>query len=253
MPRKGKRGEHQPNRHVTTSMSLDATTILTRHLRPHLRHFSTAKGSGLRRIRNSGRLNNSPNPLSSPSAPSLPNPNAGKQAAESNPLKVDPHAIANEMIRGSSSARPSGSEAVASSLTKEQKISNYAMAGGLLAFVSYVFYYSLASVGGADNAKQVIMGTSKEGDALATNAGFAEFLKEAKEGMEEEEARLAKESKAQGETDKLVELDKTETMGTLSREEEREMARVAGFEDGQVQEVKRKPLWRRVVFFWRRE
>ena len=124
------------------------------------------------------------------------------------------------------------------------------MAGGLLAFVSYVFYYSLASVGGADNAKQVILGQQEGSEALNTNAGFAEFLKEAKEGMAEEEARMAKEKKAQGEADKLVDLDKTE--GTLSVEEEREMARVAGFEDGK-EEVKRRPLWRRVVFFWRRD
>jgi hypothetical protein len=96
-------------------------------------------------------------------------------------------------------------------------------------------------------------GGNKEGgggDALATNAGFAEFLKEAKEGMEEEEARLMKEKKAQGEADKLVDLDRAE--GSLSREEEREMARVAGFEE-EVEGVKRRPLWRRVVFFWRRE
>jgi hypothetical protein len=125
------------------------------------------------------------------------------------------------------------------------------MAGGLLAFVSYVFYYSLASVGGVDNAKQVLFGT-KEEDA-PTNVGFAEFLKEAKEGMAEEELRLAKERKAQGEADKLVDLDRTETMGTLSKEEEREMARVAGFEDGEVEQVKRRALWRRVVFFWRRD
>jgi hypothetical protein len=133
-------------------------------------------------------------------------------------------------------------------------MSNYAMAGGLLAFVSYVFYYSLASVGGVDNAKQVMFGGGNKegggGDALATNAGFAEFLKEAKEGMEEEEARLMKEKKAQGEADKLVDLDRAE--GSLSREEEREMARVAGFEE-EVEGVKRRPLWRRVVFFWRRE
>ncbi|KAL7515727.1 hypothetical protein ACHAXN_012884 [Cyclotella atomus] len=245
-------------------MSLRATTTLCRHLqphltsrtiRPHLRHFSsTTKGSGLRRIRNTGRVTNASTPP--PTASPLPNPsaNAATSSAEANPLKVDPHAIANEMIQGSSSARPSGSEAVASSLTSEQKMSNYAMAGGLLAFVSYVFYYSLASVGGADNAKQVMFGgggnKQEGGDALATNAGFAEFLKEAKEGMEEEEARLTKERKAQGEADKLVDLDRTE--GTLSREEEREMARVAGFEE-EMKDVKRRPLWRRVVFFWRRE
>eukprot|EP00956_Cyclotella_meneghiniana_P043539 scaffold274854_cov53-Cyclotella_meneghiniana.AAC.1 len=119
------------------------------------------------------------------------------------------------MIQGSnSSSRPSGSEAIAS-LTPEQKMSNYAMAGGLLAFVSYVFYYSLASVGGADNAKAVIMGTvgqqngDGDGKDLASSAGFAEFMKEAKEGMAEEEVRLAKAQKDKREADKLIDLDKT--------------------------------------------
>ena len=134
------------------------------------------------------------------------------------------------------------------------------MAGGLLAFVSYVFYYSLASVGGVDNAKAVIMGTvgqqngDGDGKDLASSAGFAEFMKEAKEGMAEEEVRLAKAQKDKREADKLIDLDKTGD--GVGGEEEREMARVAGFEesDGSSDGSKvRRPLWRRVVFFWRRD
>lgn len=127
------------------------------------------------------------------------------------------------------------------------------MASGLLAFVSYVFYYSLASVGGVENAKQVILGKDDSSDALATNAGFNEFLKEAQEGMEEEELRKVKENKARVEADKLVDLDRMETGGTLSMEEEREMARMAGFEESGGEKKRKRPLWRRVVFFWRRE
>ena len=112
-------------------------------------------------------------------------------------------------------------------------------------------------MGGVENAKQVILGkdeSSSDSSSLTTNAGFAEFLKEAKEGMAEEELRKMQEKKARVEADKLVDLDRTETGGTLSAEEEREMARVAGFEEGDGGGEKRKrPLWRRVVFFWRRD
>eukprot|EP00804_Cyclotella_cryptica_P013290 CCRYP_018636-RA/>CCRYP_018636-RA protein AED:0.16 eAED:0.16 QI:0/-1/0/1/-1/1/1/0/244 len=244
-------------------MSLLATSTLSRHLLPQLfrRHFSdgVVKGSGLRRIRTSGRVNNASTPLSPQSSPPPSSPASSSPEAASNPLNVDPHAIANEMISSSSASRPSGSEAVASYLTREQKISNYAMAAGLFAFVSYVFYYSLASVGGGDNARKVILGMGAkegegaEGNELGTNAGFREFLKEAKEGMAEEEIRLEKERKAKGEANKLVDLDNAAAMSTLSEDEEREMERAAGFEDGEKGGVNRRPLWRRVVFFWRRD
>lgn len=244
-------------------MSLHATTVLTRQLlRPHanlhkrtlttsLRAFSSdAKGSGLRRIRNT-RVN------TSSSTTSIPPPAEAAAASTDNPLKVDPHAIAAEMIRGSNTAiRPSGSEAVAS-LTPQQKTSNYAMAGGLLVFVSYVFYYSLASVGGVDNARAVMTGSvgrqieeSGDDDATNSSAGFAEFMKEAKEGLAEEEVRLAKVKKDKREADKLIDLDKT---GGVGGEEEREMSRVAGFEEGEGGSAVKRPLWRRVVFFWRRD
>ena len=112
-------------------------------------------------------------------------------------------------------------------------------------------------MGGGENAKQVIMGSvgmaqQQEGEAM-TNAGFQEFLKEAKEGMAEEEVRMEKQRKDKGEADKLVDLDNTTTMAALSVEEEREMKRAAGFEDGMSGEVKKRPLWRRVVFCWRRD
>lgn len=131
------------------------------------------------------------------------------------------------------------------------------MAGGLLVFVSYVFYYSLASVGGVDNARAVMTGSvgrqieeSGDDDATNSSAGFAEFMKEAKEGLAEEEVRLAKVKKDKREADKLIDLDKT---GGVGGEEEREMSRVAGFEEGEGGSAVKRPLWRRVVFFWRRD
>ncbi len=167
-----------------------------------------------------------------------------------------------------SEARTPGTEAIAS-LTREQKISNYAMASGLIAFVSYVFYYSLASVGGGENAKRVMLGADGDGKEGSVNPGFEEFLKEANEGRDEEEKRLAAEKRARGEALELVELENTTTArlkaegvedvivaASANKDEERAMTKAAGFEDKstEVGEVKTgRPLWKKIVFFWRRE
>lgn len=152
------------------------------------------------------------------------------------------------------------------------------MAGGLLGFVSYIFYYSLASVGGDENAKSLIFGggvtqQQQEDDgeegALA-NPGFEEFLKEANEGRATEEQRLKVDSDARGEVRELVELESSNSArlkaegveddvivaGSVTEEEEREMARVAGFEEGGEDKAlgkRKRPLWKRAVFFWRKE
>ena len=163
--------------------------------------------------------------------------------------------------------RTSGTEAIAK-ITNEAKLSNYAMASGLLAFVSYIFYYSLSSVGGEENAKQFFLGDGGEGkDGEAkVNPGFEEFLKEANEGRSEEERKLEDERVARGEARELAELEHTtaarlkaegvedEIVASANEDEEREMARAAGFEDRDSgKEVQKRPLWKKVVFFWRRE
>ncbi len=228
------------------------------------RQFSSkndgVKGSGLRRIRNT-------------STPTSQKRTQQKQTSSSTsePAKftaVDPHAIANEMVFSASTieGRTAGTEAIAS-ITKEQKLSNYAMASGLLGFVSYIFYYSLSSVGGEENAKQFFMGDASEGtDGEAkVNPGFEEFLKEANEGRSEEERKLEDERVARGEARELAELEHTtaarlkaegvedEIVASANEDEEREMARAAGFEEENGKEVKKRPLWKKVVFFWRRE
>lgn len=120
----------------------------------------------------------------------------------------------------------------------------------MVAFVSYVFYYSLASVGGEKKAKSLLFGEdnsaeSSEGGGINTN--FEEFLKEANEGRTLEERKAMEEQSARGDVRELVGLE-------ASVEEESEMAKVA-FADGEGAPVgvRRRPLWKRVVFFWRRE
>ena len=121
------------------------------------------------------------------------------------------------------------------------------MAGGLLGFVSYIFYYSLASVGGVENAKALIFGSSTPKEEDGKTPGFEEFLKEANEGRSVEEQRMKAEQDAVGEVRELVVLESSEG------EEEIEMVRVAGFEVEGEEKQKKRPLWKRVVFFWRRK
>ncbi|KAL7442680.1 hypothetical protein ACHAXH_009860 [Discostella pseudostelligera] len=223
------------------------------------RHFA-ADTAGLRRTKISGRHNTTASPKS--------------QSSTSEGGGSDPHSIANERVSSASfGQRTPGTESVAS-LTTEQKLSNYAMASGLLAFVSYIFYYSLASVGGVEQAKALLFGGAGEdssqvsGGEASVNPGFGGFLKEANEGRAVEEKRMKDEQKARREANELAELesstaarlksqgmDDAAVAGSASDEEEREMARVAGFvEEGEAAVVgQKRPLWKRVLFFWRRE
>ncbi|KAL9181104.1 hypothetical protein ACHAXT_009909 [Thalassiosira profunda] len=251
------------SRHLRRHLLAGTNSAAASHLRiggasaapaPSRAFSSKAAGSGLRRTKPSGGRR----PASSRPKASQPSAAAGEEAVS------DPHAIANEMVRGSAEGRTPGTESVAT-LTNEQKMSNFAMAGGLLAFVSYIFYYSLSSVGGDKNAKALLFGEDapKEGETTAT-PGFEEFLKEANEGRSLEEQRVRAESQARGEARELAELESSTAarlkaegvdaaiVGAASAEEEREMARAAGFVEGGG-EKKRRPLWKRVVFFWRRE
>jgi len=211
---------------------------------PH-RHFAS-KGKGLRRPKN-----NKPRASSSKAASNNKANNVSSSTQQQQkPPSIDPHSLANEMINMSAQGRTPGTEAIAKSLTPQQRWSNFAMAGGLLGFVSYIFYYSLASVGGVENAKALIFGSStiKEENEASANPGFEEFLKEANEGRSVEEKRMKAEQDAVGEVRELVVLESSEG------EEEIEMVRVAGFEvEGEGAKQKKRPLWKRVVFFWRRE
>lgn len=237
----------------TSSLRIGGGNISTATTR---RHFAS-NGNGLRRTKTQGRHDAKPKTQSN-------------TASSTKTTPTDPHLLANEMVSSENRIRIPGTESVAT-LTKEQKLSNFAMAAGLLGFVSYIFYYSLASVGGADKAKALIFGqdnTQQNEDGEAVNPGFEEFLKEANEGRSQEEKRVQADDEARGEARELAELESSTAArlkaegvedviaeGSAIIEEEREMARVAGFGDGEVGDNvgKKRPLWKKVVFFWRRE
>lgn len=248
---------------INAMLTTSASTIISRRTRHLFRQFSNAngndavKGSGLRRIRG--------NNTSLSSQKSSATQHQQQPPPPSTPTTVDPHAIANEMVFSTAmtEGRTSGTEAIAS-MTREQKLSNYAMASGLLASVAYIFYYSLSSVGGVENTKQIFLGDG--GGGSTGNPGFEEFLKDANEGRSQEERKLEEERVAKGHARELAELEHTtaarlkaegvedEIVASANEEEEKEMTRVAGFEEGSGGEVvKRKPFWKKIVFFWRRD
>mmetsp|Transcript_28151 Transcript_28151/g.63454 ORF Transcript_28151/g.63454 Transcript_28151/m.63454 type:complete len:237 (+) Transcript_28151:169-879(+) len=216
------------------------------------RQFAAVGKPGLRRPKGSGtRAASRPTKVS--------NRNAGN--SDATPLKeFDPRLISSELA---AEDRIAGTDAVRQ-LTPEQNLSNYAMAGGLLACVSYIFYYSLASVGGADSAKRLIFGADQEAAEQDNNPGFEEFLKEANEGRSALEAQEAAERTARGEARELAELEDAATtrltaegvedviVAGANADQEREMAIQAGFESGETP-MQRRPLWKRVFLFWRRE
>ena len=201
-------------------------------------HHVRAGGGGLRRI--IAATSSSSSSSTSSAATSA------QQRQQQHFRSTDPHSIANDLVTDSNSAsRTPGTESVAT-LTPEQRMSNFAMAGGLLAFVSYVFYYSLASVGGENKAKALIFGEDKSAGG-GNNTNFEDFMKEANEGRTLEEKKAMEQMKARGDARELIGLED-------SVEEESEMAKVA-FADGEssADGTRRRPLWKRVVFFWRRE
>ena len=240
-------------------MSLVATSTgrqISRQFRSQpARQFAAAGKPGLRRPKGGTRA------ASQPRTAQISNRNAGNSGKHAAPLKeFDPKLIANELA---AEDRIAGTEAVRQ-LTPEQNLSNYAMAGGLLAGVSYIFYYSLASVGGSDNAKRLIFGTDQEAAEQENNPGFEEFLKEANEGRSALEAQEAAERTARGEARELAELEDAASarltaegvedviVAGANADQEREMAIQAGFESGETP-VQTRPLWKRVFLFWRRE
>ena len=245
----------------TMSLLFASSSTASRHIRHQLlsnvpkicnggngiaaRRSFASKGKGLRRPKNSKPRASSSKATSNKATNNVSSSTAQQQQK---PPSLDPHLLANEMVNMSSQGRTPGTEAIAKSLTAEQRWSNFLMAGGLLGFVSYIFYYSLASVGGVENAKALIFGSSGTQEEDGKTPGFEEFLKEANEGRSVEEKRMKAEQDAVGEVRELVVLESSEG------EEEIEMVRVAGFEvEGEEGLKQKRPLWKRVVFFWRRE
>lgn len=143
------------------------------------------------------------------------------------------------MVYEASDSRIAGTLAL-NSLSTEAKLRNYATALVLAGFCTAVWYYSIQSVGRADGGIEELMAEANE----------------AKEGREEMEV-------SDGKIEELAGLDVT--MSQMSGDMEGvEVAVAAEAEIAQMEEDLntvanqragngKRPLWKKVIFFWRKD
>ncbi|GFH52978.1 hypothetical protein CTEN210_09454 [Chaetoceros tenuissimus] len=148
----------------------------------------------------------------------------------------DPHQIASDMVKAAPDSRISGIEAL-ESITPEQKMRNFLTAFGLVSFSVGVWYYSIQSVGKAEG-------------------GMEELRAEAQEARDVRDRKIEEEKNAQD----LAQIDVT--MSQYGDDADDMVVAVAApdaiaqMEEDAVKAGKTssgRPLWKKVVFFWRKE
>lgn len=159
---------------------------------------------------------------------------------------IDPQQMASEFVQFSA-ARKQGTESV-QELTQTQMLQNYALATSLIGFVVWVWYYSMTSVGRPDGGME----------QLLIEAEGARGAKEKLSVAEQEVDELLKKEMSLGSMDSADEAMGGKGMVVAvaapdeiaRQEEERNLGAAAGTQNGI---SKGKPLWKKVVFFWRNE
>eukprot|EP01083_Nonionella_stella_P082366 227337_1 len=158
-----------------------------------------------------------------------------------NDTTMDPHQVADSMIRNSKTElRISGTEAL-NKLTPQQKMKNYVLALSLMGFVTGVWYYSILAVG------------KPEG-------GMEDFMNDANVAKEEKLLQSDSEKSAE----ELADLDVTMSQYGNGEDDDDIVVAVAADDDiAQMEEDLNmnagnkgkggRPLWKKVVFFWKKE
>eukprot|EP00521_Asterionellopsis_glacialis_P008730 CAMPEP_0195285852 /NCGR_PEP_ID=MMETSP0707-20130614/3533_1 /TAXON_ID=33640 /ORGANISM="Asterionellopsis glacialis, Strain CCMP134" /LENGTH=184 /DNA_ID=CAMNT_0040345405 /DNA_START=303 /DNA_END=857 /DNA_ORIENTATION=- len=177
--------------------------------------------------------------------------------------KMDPHEMAAELIARNAADRVPGTVAI-SYLSTEQKMKNFALAGTLLGFCTWVWWYSMNAVGNADHTSMGGGGGGGEQDTSSSKDPLETLRAEAQEARER---KLLKKSVTEEEVEELAQLD----MGMSDKHNEDDViVAVAAPDDVAQQEedlnkavvVKnssssssshRRPLWKKIVFFWKKE
>jgi len=169
-----------------------------------------------------------------PKRPSLP----------SEPIeKMDPHAMASELIERNAADRVPGTVAI-QYLSTEQKMKNFALAGVLMGFCTWVWWYSMNAVGRADKT------TDDGSDPLETLRAEAQEAKNRKKKSvsEEEAEELAQLDIGVNEKDLLgddVTLAVAAPDDVAQQEEDRNKAAL--------KKGSSRPLWKKIVLFWKKE
>ena len=173
-------------------------------------------------------------------------------ASRSQPPK-DAHQLAQERILASPDTRIAGTEAI-QALTPQQRMRNVGLATFLVGFVGGVWWYSMQAVGRAEADEVSLRAEAEEARGAAERELMQQREAEELAELEVTMANLA-EAEAGGELIDVKDADITVAVAApdaiAREEEERNLAarrRAAGGSDGSG-----RPLWKKVVFFWRRE
>jgi len=164
---------------------------------------------------------------SSTSSDSAVNDNASK-AASQNRMENDPDLMAIKMVQNSTDSRISGTDAL-SAIAPAQKMKNYGTALVLFGFCTGVYLYSIQSVGRPEG-------------------GLDELREEAEEARNKLEMKRA----AEKETEEMMELD-TDDFEDVAVAAPDDIAQKEEDLLNAGSKSTRRPLWKRVVFFWRRD
>lgn len=165
------------------------------------------------------------------------------------PLRVDnidPQQMASEFIHFSA-ARKQGSESV-QELTQTQKLQNYGLALSLVGFVTWVWYYSMTSVGRAEGGMEQLLSEAQDARDAKERKSIAEREVEELVNAEMSLGSLDSADEAMGGKGLVVAVAAPDDIARKEEERNLEVAasRNKGAQGG-------RPLWKKVVFFWRRE
>jgi len=170
-----------------------------------------------------------------------PTTNKEAVASYSNP-SLDPHQVSDSMIRNSpTDIRVPGTEAL-NSVTMNKKIKNYVLAMTLVGFCTGVWYYSIQSVGRPEGGMEELL-------ADAADAKKDQLSKSESERSAEELAQLdVTMSQLDGEGVDGEDLFVAVAADDEVAQREEDLNMIAGKKG-----KSGRPLWKKIVFFWKKE
>jgi len=157
---------------------------------------------------------------------------------------MDPHAMASEMVRRAPDGRTAGTDAIAS-ITPEQKMRNFALATGLLGFCTWVWWYSIQSVGKAEGSIEDLRAEAEDARVVAEQKSVTEKEAEELAQLDVTMSQLGDEIGEDGD-DVMVAVAAPDDIA-----QEEEELNISAKKKGSA--TGGRPLWKKIVFFWRRE
>lgn len=154
-----------------------------------------------------------------------------KHVAPSKSPMEDPHEMADRFVKNSTGSRISGEEAL-ESVPTSVKLRNAALATTLVGFVTGVWWYSMNAVGRADEVSF---------ELEAEEARERALLRAANDAKNENLADLEMGADQYGDEEMVVAVAAPDDIASEEEAKNRALMKTSGS----------KPLWKRVVFFWR--